>query len=150
MSYETPQTETYVQPASSFGATTESQRYIGPLGKTGYVRDIDIDITADMVGTTTVPEISVGTAQGANEYGRFRLGTAVGAGYTTAGGPRRATQVSRGAKLFSDFPEHVKLTRDNVLGSRIPADTPFFISRVAGVGGTPAGAGRSRVIIDWF
>lgn len=150
MGYETPQTETYIQPSSAFGATTESQKYIGPKGKSGYVREIDVDITADMVGTTTVPEIAVGASQGASEYSRFRLGTVIGTGYTSAAGPRRATQVSNGKKTLADFAEHVKLTQDTVAATLIPADTAFFISRVAGVGGVPAGTGRSRVIIDWF
>ncbi len=147
--YDDPIVETYIQPSSAFGATTESQKYKGPRGKTGYVRDIEVDITADMVGTTTVPEIQVGTAEGAFEYARFRLGTAVGTGYTSAAGPRRASQVAGDIYgqevLFEDFASHVKMAT-----TRIPADATFFISRVQGVGGTPAGTGRSRVIIEWF
>lgn len=147
--YDDPSiTEIYIQPSSAFGATTESQKYIGPRGKKGKVRDIDIDITANMVGTTTVPEICVGTAQGDASYARYRLGTAVGTGYTAASSPRRASQDAkkdmRGACVLEDFTGHVKM---NTL--EIPRDTAFFISRVAGVGGTPAGTGASRVIIDW-
>lgn len=142
------QTEFYAQPSSAFGATTETQTYMGPKGKQGYVRDIDIDITADMVGTTTVPEIMVGTASGLSEYARFRLGTTAILGYTSAAGPRRASVVAGGAKNFDDFAGHVKLGSD-VSATRIPADTAFVITRKLGVGGTPAGTGRSRVIIDW-
>lgn len=149
-SYDGPWPETYTQPSSAFGATTESQKYFGPKGKKGLVIDIDVDITADMVGTTTVPEICVGTSQGDASYARFRLGTAVGTGYTSAGGSRRATQVGGNAVLddtpvYEDFTGHVKLRT-----TYIPADTEFFISRVAGTGGTPAGTGRSRVLIVWF
>ena len=145
MSYDNPQREVYVQPSSAFGATTESQQYMGPKGKKGLVRDIDVDISADMVGTTTVPEIAVGAASATAEYGRFRLGTVIGTGYTSAAGPRRATVVSGGKDTLSDFAAHVQLAT-----AFIPADTAFFISRVLGVGGTPAGTGRSRVVIDWF
>jgi len=149
-SYDGPMVETYIQPSSAFGATTESQRYFGPKGKKGHVIDIDVDITADMVGTTTVPEICVGTASADASYGRFRLGTAVGTGYTSAQGSRRATQVGGNAvtddtPVYEDFTGHVKLRT-----AYIPADTEFFISRVAGVGGSPAGTGRSRVMIVWF
>lgn len=149
-SYDNPQTEIYIAPSSAFGAATESQRYFGPKGKVGYVRDIDIHITADMVGTTTVPEIAVGATQGAAEYARFRLGTTLILGYTIAAGPRRASQVAgtpppKSGLAFEDFVGHVKLGT-----ALIPADTAFYISRVAGVGGAPAGTGPSRVIIDWF
>lgn len=143
--YDIPRTEIYQQPASAFGATTESMRWFTPRGMYGFVRDIDINITADMVGTTTVPEIAVGTAQGNNEYARFRLGTAAGTGFTSAQGGRRASQVSGGLNTFEPFTGAVLLSR-----ARIPTNAEFFISRVAGTGGTPAGNGTSRVIIDWF
>lgn len=148
MPYDNPITEDYVQVSSAFGAATESSRHQGPKGKTGKVRDIWIDITADMVGTTTVPEICVGTAAAAFEYARFRLGTAIGTGYTTAQGPRRASIVAGDQfdnALYEDFVGHVKM--GTLL---IPKDATFFISRVLGVGGTPAGTGRSIVWIDWF
>lgn len=169
MAYDTPLTEFYTQVSSAFGAATETTTFFGPKGKVGYVRDIDVDITADMVGTTTVPEIMVGTASGLSEYARFRLGTTAIAGYTTAGGPRRAKQVSNGKTYLDDFSEHVKLGRStidaaralvsnnvyvdtaaSVAATRLPADTAFVITRKLGVGGVPAGTGRSRVIIDWF
>ena len=170
MAYEIPLTEFYVQPSTAFGATTETQTFIGPKGKIGYVRDMDMDITADMVGTTTVPELMVGTASGLSEYARFRLGTTAIAGYTVAqGAARRARQVSGGKPYFDDYSEHVKLGRGtadasrgyisnnvyvdtaaSVALTRIPADTAFVITRKAGVGGVPAGTARSRVIIDWF
>lgn len=150
MAYDQPLTETYIQPSSAFGAATETQTYFGPRGKVGYVRDIDVDITADMVGTTTVPEIMVGTASGLSEYARFRLGTTAIAGYTSAQGPRRAKQVSGGNNTYADFSEHVKLGQSAVAATRLPADTAFVITRKLGVGGAPAGTGRSRVIIDWF
>jgi hypothetical protein len=148
LSYDTPLRECYFAPSSAFGATTESQQWIGPKGLTGWVRDIMVYITASMVGTTTVPEITVGSSEGATTYARFRLGTTAIAGYTTATAVRRASIVAAdnwdNASL-ADFAGHV-LMRTAV----IPADTIFFISRVAGVGGTPAGTGPSWVWIDWY
>ncbi len=58
MSYDKPQTETYVFPSSAFGATTESRAIKGPKGKKGLVKDIRTYISADMVGTTTVPAVA--------------------------------------------------------------------------------------------
>lgn len=145
--YDNPQTEVYIQPSSAFGATTEIQTHIGPKGKKGLVRDIEVDITADMVGTTTVPEINVGTASGDVSYARYRLGSAAGAGYAAAATPKRARQegVSGIPPVKSDFAGHVALET-----AMIPADTAFVITRKAGTGGVPAGTGRSRVTIDWF
>ena len=148
-SYDQPQLEWYIQPSSAFGATTESTQYFGPKGKKGRVLDIDVFVTATMVGTTTVPEIDVGTAQGTFEYARFRLGTAIGAGYAQTA-PFRATNIGGNttqddSPAYEDYTGHVKLQT-----APIPADTAFFISRVAGVGGAPAGTGPSRVLIAWF
>jgi hypothetical protein len=144
--YDSPRTEIYIQPASAFGATTESTvwqtpAYPAPMSANyGFVRDIDVATpSADMVGTTTVPEITVGVSAGATEYARFRLGTTATAGYTTAQGPRRASRIA------SAYTGHVELSK-----ARIPASANFFISRVAGTGGSPAGNAVSRVIIDWF
>ncbi len=147
--YDDPIRETYVQVSSAFGATTESQRFMGPKGKKGRVVDIDVYITASMVGTTTVPEICVGTSSADASYGRFRLGTAAGTGYA-ATAARRASVVGGftlddNTPVFEDFTGHVKLRT-----AEIPADTEFFISRVAGTGGSPAGTGSSRVIIEWY
>ncbi len=145
--------EVYLLPSAAFGATTDSFTIIGPFGKTGLVRDIEVGITAAMVGTTTVPEVRVGTAASANEYARFRLGTAAGTGYGT--GAFRATQVGGqtlmdGTPAFEDFTGHVVLASKQVPASVIPANTAAVITRVAGTGGTPAGTGVVRVTIDWF
>lgn len=149
--YDNPVIETYIQPSSAFGATTETQTYVGPKGKRGMVLDIDLDITADMVGTTTVPEIDVGTASGDTTYGRFRLGTTAVAGYTVAqGAARRASQVG-GNTLMDDTPSYQDYAGHVMMRTAfIPADTPFVITRKAGTGGTPAGTARSRVTIGWF
>ena len=148
--YDDPQRETYYLPSAAFGATTDSVKLIGPKGKKGYVRDVIVILTADAVGTTTVPEIAVGTSQGNADYARFRLGTSATAGVTAANSPHRASQVGGntlidGSNNYEDFPGHVKLGT-----APIPADTAFFISRVAGTGGVPAGTGSVYVVIDWF
>jgi len=153
MSYDTPQREEYFLPSSAFGATTETQTLIGPPGKKGLVRDIITDLSADAVGTTTVPEINVGNASGDYSYARHRLGTSATAGNTAAGTPYRARQLTQNAQgrtggtppVLSDFAGHVALET-----AYIPADTAFVVTRKAGVGGTPAGTGRTIVIVDWF
>ncbi len=156
VTYDAPQREEYFQPSAAFGATTDNFVYIGPKGKKGLVRDVEVYITADMVGTTTVPEVTIGTATTLVEYGRFRLGTTAAAGYTSAGGPRRASVVANNTNatsatgevtkdVYEDFTGHVKMAT-----SFIPADTAFTVSRKLGVGGTPAGTGASKVTIEWF
>jgi len=151
--------------AIQFGADGEAKSYefIGPKGRRGLVRDIEIEITEDMVGTTTVPEIGVGDAASDlgsldNEYGRFRLGSTAILGYTTSSAPTNPIRASSlvnsnnevGAttlpgKQSIAFSEHVALEK-----AFIPADTTFFISLVPGSGGSETGAGRPAVEIDWF
>lgn len=147
--YDSPITEEYYIPSAAFGATTDATRIIGPKGRKGFVRDIMVDITASMVGTTTVPEIVVGATSGASEYARFRLGTSATAGYA-ATAVFRASQVGGntlqdGTPVYEDYTGHVKMAT-----APIPADTQVFITRVAGTGGSPAGTGTTRVTIDWF
>jgi purine nucleoside phosphorylase len=153
MSYDNPIKTVYTMPSAAIGAGAVNMKFQGPAGKTGYVRDIRVEVTADMVGTTTVPEVAVGASAGSSEYARFRLGTAVGAGYTAANSPFNAGTVVQNApgntggvpRALADFPAHVQLET-----TRIPKDTPFFISGVAGVGGAPAGTARYEVEIEWF
>lgn len=150
--------------ALQFGAAAETvaYEYIGPKGKRGLVRDIEIEVTEAMVGTTTVPEINVGAAATiaatpSVDYARWRLGTAAGTGYGTdvSPNPLRASSLiqsrnevgasSNPGKQSLRFSEHVVLEK-----AFIPADTPFFISFREGVDGTEAGAARAAVEIDWF
>lgn len=146
--YATPQTEVYESATGAFGATTADKSYIGPAGKKGLVRDIEVFLTADAVGTTTVPEVSVGSASTLVEYARFRLGTTAILGIVATATPLRARSLVTGsgaAQTAVDFTAHVKLET-----GLIPADTKFVISGVAGTGGSPAGTGYHRVRIDWF
>lgn len=152
-SYDVPIREEYFFPSSAFGATTETQTLQGPPGKKGLVKDIITDLSADCVGTTTVPEIDVGTSSGDTTYARHRLGTTATAGNTAAATPYRAKSLAQNAPgrtgssppTLNDYAGHVALET-----ARIPADTAFVITRKAGVGGTPAGTGRTIVIVEWF
>lgn len=147
MAYDTPQRERYYQPSAAFGATTDSRLIIGPKGKKGFVVDMGATITAAMVGTTSVPEMVVGTGGSDATYARYRLGTTAIAGYGT--GARRASQdggntLDDGTPSFEDYVGHVLMRR-----AAIPADTPITISRVQGVGGVPAGTAETWVDIEW-
>lgn len=168
MSYDTPIRIRYDlggNAAIQFGADGEAKAYkfIGPQGRRGLVRDIEIEITEDMVGTTSVPEIDVGDAASDlgsldTEYARFRLGSTAILGYTTALAPNpvRASSFVRGnpnepgattspGRQSPAYSGHVELEK-----AFIPADTDFWISLVPGSGGTETGAGRIAVEIDWF
>ncbi len=138
--------EQYIIPSQAFGAGTVTKTIKGPKGKRGIVRDILVELTANAVGTTTVPEVTVGTGSADFSYARFRLGTAVGAGYAAA--TYRARNLAGGNGLtptLEDFTGHVKLET-----ALIAADATVVISGVAGVGGAPAGTGVITVTIDWF
>lgn len=147
-SYANPQTIRYAGPASAaFGATTQTQTFIGPKGCKGKVRDIEVFLTADAVGTTAVPEIDVGTASGDTSYARFRLGTTAILGATAVSTPLRARSLVTGngaAQTAVDFSGHVALET-----AFIPADTAFVITNKQGSGGSPAGTGFSVVTIEW-
>jgi hypothetical protein len=148
MAYDTPRTTRHYLPSGTYGASSSQVKIVGPAGRTGYVKDIEFIPTADCVGTTSVPEIAVGATAGSTEYARFRLGTAVGTGYTAAQGTRRARSLTTGnptPPTLSDFVSHVQLET-----ARIPADTNIFLSGVAGVGGTPAGTFSAYVEIEWY
>lgn len=153
MSYDNPIKLTYSMPSAAFGAGAVNTKFKGPPGKTGYVRDIRVEATADFVGTTTVPEVAVGASAGSAEYARLRLGTSATAGVTAANSPYNAASLVAAApgntggvpRALADFAGHVQLET-----ARLPADTAFFISGVAGVGGAPAGTGRYEVDIEWF
>lgn len=152
-SYDNPQREVYYLPSGTYGATTVSKTSKGPKGKKGTVRDIVVLMTADAVGTTTVPEVTVGSAAGLVEYARFRLGTTAILGYLAAATPFRARALAEAGPgnpggipmALSDYAGHIALET-----AQIPADTAFVISGKAGVGGTPAGTFEAYVHIDWY
>lgn len=157
MSYDTPQQRTYSYTDATFGGTGVTHNVKGPKGCVGYVRDIEVDITTSLVGTTTVPEIQVGTSSGDSTYGRYRLGSTAILGYGT--GSKVASQeaiTGNPPRNLQDFAHHVELdgypldtTNNRQPLGRIPADTAFTIVSLAGTGGSPAGGGNVRVIIEW-
>ncbi|HWW46318.1 MAG TPA: hypothetical protein VNZ94_00565 [Xanthobacteraceae bacterium] len=132
--------------AQEFGGDTQTFTIRGPKGKRGIVRDIEVETTEAMVGTTTVPEINVGKAANDDSFARFRLGTAVGAGY--GAGVKRALSLVSGngaVPTLEDFPGHIMLETDF-----LPADTDAVITLKEGVGGVPAGTANVHVDIEWF
>lgn len=164
MSYESAENVTYTFNDATFGGTTVTHNIIGPRGKVGFVRDIEVDVTTTLVGTTSVPEIMVGTASNDATYGRFRLGTTTIAGYT-ASAAYRAGLLTTGnpPRVYSDFTSHVVLdggplgTSGSVGGGtwttvnpagRIPANTAAVITCRNGQGAA-AGGGIVRVTIQW-
>lgn len=167
MAYDIPERLVYSFSDQTFGATSVVHNVIGPKGKVGFVRDIEVDIQTSIVGTTTVPEIDVGISSGDFTYGRYRLGTA--AGTPNAVGVRRASGetdvVGNPPRTGSLFSGHVVLdggplgTSGSIAGGssttvnpagRIPANTAFTITCAAGTGGSPAGGGTVRVTIEWI
>ena len=156
MSYETPQRQIYVFQDTTFGATSVTHNIIGPKGAVGFVRDIEVDVGVSLVGTTTVPEIDVGTSSGDSTYGRYRLGTTAILGYAV--GIHRASQeaiTGNPPRNLQDYAHHVELdgypldANFRAFLGRIPKDTAAVITCAAGTGGSPAGGGQVRVTIDW-
>lgn len=167
MTYDAPHTERYTLLAAAFGGGTLSRTFQGPPGKKGLVRDIVVDITTAMVGTTSVPELRVGTAASDNSFARWLMGTSATAGY--AAGEYRARSLCQKAQgrtgsnamQLNDFAHHIALEGNDGSGTvadaadshgfaYLPADTAFYITGVAGVGGVPAGTADVFVDIDWF
>lgn len=150
MAYNEPQREEYIFPSTAFGAATESKVYQGPPGKVGLVRDIMTNLSVGAVGTTSVPEIDVGTGVSDFTYARHRLGSTAILG--NVAGEYRARTLAQNAQgrtgsappALNDYTGHVALET-----ARMPADTQFTITRTAGVG-TPAGTGDTIVFIDWY
>jgi hypothetical protein len=127
----------------------------GPPGKKGLVKDILVSVSTTLVGTTTVPEVNVGTARATPVRSLPSMPASVSApprrlGYdTTTGAALRArslatTITSTGKPTLTDYTAHILLETDY-----IPKDTAFFISLVKGVG-SAAGAGDVYVFIDWI
>jgi len=160
--------ERYALLGFAFGASVASRTFTGPPGKKGIVRDIALDVTTAMVGTTSVPELRVGSAASDNTNARWLLGTTAILGYGTGSFRARslcfAAQGRTGGRpeQLSDFAHHIFLEGNDGSGTvagvagtgtqfaYLAADTAFFITGVAGVGGSIAGTGDVFVDIDWF
>jgi hypothetical protein len=149
MAYENSDVELQQWAESTGWAAASVVHYIvGPRGKVGFVRDLMVDVTTSMVGTTTVPELMVGISSGDFTYGRYRLGTATATGYGV--GPYRASAeaiTGNPPRALSDFAGHVvldggPLTSKGIAGGsygtvvpagRIPASGWVITSVVQGV-----------------
>ena len=147
MSYDMPIKERYVLPSATYGSVAATQIIRGPKGMKGIVRDITVIPTVNLVGSTTVPELNVGSSAVLSEYARFRLGTTATAGYTVAQGTRRARALATSSTTpptLTDYSGHISLET-----ASIPADTDVYITAVIGVG-APAGTYSAYVDIEWF
>lgn len=156
MGYDQSDVEVYTYTDATFGATTVAHPFMGPRGKVGLVRDISVDVSTALVGTTSVPEIAVGIASGDATFGRYRLGSAVGTAYTGTTAHRASQENITGLppRTLADFTGHVILdggplqtTADATTSlstplGRIPA-SPLLVTNV--VSGT---AGVSRVFFQ--
>jgi len=167
VTYDEPRFERYAYPAFAFGGSTAAKVLQGPPGRKGLVRDILINVTTAMVGTTTVPELRVGTASSDSSFARWKLGTSATAGLGTgAYRARYLTVNAQGrtgskARQLADFTNHLALEGNDGSNSPstaadangfcyLPADTAFYLTGVAGTGGTPAGTADVFLDIDWF
>lgn len=143
MAYDQADMEEYTFDSAAFGGGTIQRQIIGPKGKVGFVRDISVDITATMVGTTTVPEVQVGIAPADFTYGRYRLGNTAIAGYVV--GMHRASQepaiVGNPPRTAQDYLNHVQLdgypldANFRVPLGRIPASGLQVTNAVSGTAG---------------
>lgn len=148
VSYDNPIRERRSFMGQAFGAEAGTKTFtiLGPKGRRGLVRDIEVEATVAMVGTDDVPEIDVGTEASDASYARFRLGTAAGTGYGT--GVYRARSLVKGdgeVPKLADFDGHVELET-----ALLPPDTPVVITLKEGAGGIEAGTANVHIDIDWF
>lgn len=155
MAYDQADMEVWSWPEdATFGATGVTHQIMGPRGKVGFLRDVGVDVTTSLVGTTTVPEINVGISSGDFTFGRYRLGTTAIAGYGT--GYHRASMepiTGNPPRTLADFAGHVvldggPLTSSGIAGGsygtvvpagRIPAG-PWTVTNV--ILGTVASSNR--------
>lgn len=137
---------------ATLGSTAVVHQIVGPRGKVGFVRDISLEVTTSLVGTTTVPEIVVGISSGDTTYGRYRLGTTASAGYGT-GMHSASLEAIPGnpPRTLTDFAGHVvldggPLTTGGVAGGtyltvvpkgRIPASPIAVANVINGAGNVP-------------
>lgn len=167
MSYDISDVEMYeFAEVAGFGGSTKSFTIVGPRGKVGFLRDMMINVTTSMVGTTTVPEMQVGISAGDFTYGRYRLGTAIGTGYN-AGVYRASAEAITGnpPRLLSDYSGHVvldggPLTSKGIAGGsfgtvvpqgRIPASGWLIANVTEGYnGGTSVNSSYSRIFVNPF
>lgn len=119
--YDNAENRTYRFPAVALDTGAVFGRFIGPAGKIGRVRGIEVIVTTSTTGSAT--DVTVDT----------------NAGLTT---PPNATVVAATA------PDGQTTTPAQLAdGDNLPADT---IIEVASDGGNSAGDGDVTVSVDWF
>jgi len=150
MSYEQADIQTYSWINATFGATSVTNYIVGPKGKVGFVREIEVDVATSLVGTTTVPEIDLGVSSGDYTYGRYRLGSTAILGYGV--GPHSASQeaiTGNPPRALADYAGHVvldggPLTSAGIAGGsygtqvpsgRIPASGWSVVNAISGTSG---------------
>lgn len=165
MAYDISDVEMYeYAEVTTWAAATKAFTIVGPRGKVGFVRDLMVQVTTSMVGTTSVPELDVGISSGDFTYGRYRLGTATATGYNT--GPYRASAeaiVGNPPRLLSDYASHVvldggPLTSKGIAGGsfgtvvpqgRIPASGWQIVNVIEGYNGaTTVNSSYSRIFVN--
>jgi hypothetical protein len=111
----------------AFGAASITHQIIGPRGCVGFVRDIQVEVTTAVVGTTTVPEIDVGISSGDFTYGRYRLGTTASNGYAVgmhrAGTEQLLVALTNAGRQVSDYAGHVVLDGGTYTSAGTPGGT---------------------------
>lgn len=165
MAYDISDVELYqYAEVTTWAATTKAFTIVGPRGKVGFVRDLMVQVTTSMVGTTSVPELDVGISSGDFTYGRYRLGTSTATGYAV--GPYRASAeaiVGNPPRLLNDYTGHVvldggPLTSKGIAGGsfgtvvpqgRIPASGWAITNVIEGYNGaTTQNSSYSRIFVN--
>lgn len=147
MSYESSKVERYSWAEdATFAATAVVHNIMGPKGKVGFVRDIQVEVTTSLVGTTSVPEVCVGISSGDYTYGRYRLGTGLTTGYGL-GVHRASDEAINGnpPRVATDFASHVVLDGGPLTSAGIAGGS---YSTVVPAGRIPAGPFRVTNVIN--
>src|SRR5258708_2650688 len=111
MSYDVSELGVYQWPTdATFGSVAVTHQIVGQPGKVGFVRDMGVDVTTAVVGTTSVPELLVGIASQDFTYGRYRLGSTAILGYPTGRWSARNEIITGNPpRVATDYAGHVVL-----------------------------------------
>jgi len=138
MSYDRPNRIKYSFGLFDFGAgSTEEFIVRGPKGKKGRLWDYGVEgVTEVMNGSSTEPEIAVGTSTNPDAYGEEI--------------DLDGLAVNKAKSVRIDFDEIADATDfDALMVDRdLPADTDIYIT-CTGAAGSPTGIAVPFVIIDW-
>lgn len=108
--YDWAEVTAWASGAGATGAAAINKYIVGPRGKVGFVRDMIVEVTTSMVGTTSVAELQIGISSGDYTYGRYRLGTGAATGYVS-GTYRASAELITGnpPRTATDYSGHVVL-----------------------------------------